>query len=110
MLEGGEVFRHLGCQAAARTAGVPARRGAGSGGTDDDGCALRVVNFVTPVSVSDVLGYYNTRAARAGYGVQARTDGTDHVLGGSKGGRAYVVYVRKQDNGLTGVDLVTSGK
>ena len=79
-------------------------------GTDDKGCALRVVNFVTPVGVPDVLGYYYTLASKAGYTAQSRMDGNDHVLGGRNGTRAYVLYARKQANGLTSVDLVTSGK
>jgi hypothetical protein len=78
-------------------------------GTDSDGCNLRVVNFITPVGVDDVLSFYYTRARGAGYDAEHRIEGTDHVLGGSKGGAAYVVYARKLDNGLTEVDLVTSG-
>jgi hypothetical protein len=79
-------------------------------GIDGQGCSLRVVNFATPVSVDDVISFYYTKAAAAGYGAEHKIDGGDHVLGGHKGGKAYVVYARKLDGGLTGVDLVTSGK
>lgn len=79
-------------------------------GIDGQGCALRVVNFATPVSVGDVISFYYTKATSGGYGAEYRVDGTDHVLGGKKDGRAYVVYARKLDNGLTEVDLVASGK
>jgi len=79
-------------------------------GIDGNGCALRVVNFATPVSVADVISFYYTKAAKAGYGAEYKLDGSDHVLGGRKGSKAYVVYARKQDNGLTEVDLVASGK
>ncbi|WP_404479855.1 hypothetical protein [Novosphingobium sp. BL-52-GroH] len=79
-------------------------------GIDGNGCALRVVNFATPVSVDDVVSFYYTKAAAAGYGAEHKLDGSDHVLGGRKGGKAYVVYARKLDSGLTEVDLVTSGK
>jgi len=79
-------------------------------GVDGNGCALRVVNFATPVSVADVIGFYYTKAAKAGYGAEYKLDGSDHVLGGRKGGKAYVVYARKLDSGLTEVDLVASGK
>lgn len=79
-------------------------------GTDSDGCALRVVNYATPVAPGDVMSFYYTMAGRAGYGADYRLDGNDHVIGGRKGGKAFVVYARKLDNGVTEVDLVTSGK
>ncbi|MCJ2187757.1 hypothetical protein [Novosphingobium beihaiensis] len=79
-------------------------------GVDSTACALRVVNFATPVSPDDVISFYYTKAGKAGYGAEYKMDGTDHVLGGRKGGKAYVVYARKLKNGLTEVDLVTSGK
>jgi hypothetical protein len=78
-------------------------------GTDADGCALRVVNFVSPVTPADVIDFYFTKATAAGYGAQYRMDGGDHVLGGRKGGQAYLVYARKLGNGLTEVDLIASG-
>lgn len=79
-------------------------------GTDNDGCALRVVNFLTPVTPEDVISFYYTSASKGGYGAEYKLDGKDHALGGSKGGKAYVVYARKLDSGITEVDLVTSGK
>jgi len=78
-------------------------------GTDADGCRLRVVNFVSPVTPKDVIDFYFTKATGAGYGAEYRMGGADHVLGGRKGGQAYVVYARKLGNGLTEVDLVASG-
>ena len=79
-------------------------------GTDADGCNLRVVNFVSPVSPKDVIDFYYTKATNAGYGAEYRMDGTDNVLGGRKGGQSYLLYARKLDNGLTEVDLIASGK
>lgn len=79
-------------------------------GVDGGGCALAVVNFVTPVSVRDVLSYYYTSARKAGYSAGLRMDGHDQVLGGKNGGKAYVVAARKLGNGLTDVDLISSGK
>lgn len=79
-------------------------------GTDADGCHLRVVNFVTPVTPRDVMDFYFTKTTGAGYGAEYRMDGSDHVLGGRKGGQAYLVYARKQANGLTEVDLISSGQ
>ena len=78
-------------------------------GTDKDGCKLRVVNFVSPVAVDDMLSFYATRARIAGFAVANRKDGKDSVLSGTKGNSAYVVYVRKLDSGLTETDLVTNG-
>jgi len=78
-------------------------------GTDNDGCALRVVSFGTPVDQQDVIGFYRTMALKAGYSADYRLDGGDQVVGGKKGGQAYVVFARKQANGVTEVDLITSG-
>ena len=82
-------------------------------GTDKDGCHLRVVNFVTPVGVQDVLDFYYTRARAAGYDAGHTTEGKDgamHLLGGSKGASAYVVYVQAKADGLTEVDIVANGQ
>lgn len=79
-------------------------------GVDSADCALRTVNFVTPVPADDVISFYYTMAGRAGYGAAHESDGQSHALGGRKGGKAYVVFVRQQAGGLTEVDLVTSGK
>lgn len=78
-------------------------------GTDKDGCSLRVVNFVTPVAVQDVLDFYFTRAASAGLPADRRREGGDEVLKGNKGQAAYIVYVRQRVGGMTEVDLVVSG-
>lgn len=79
-------------------------------GTDSNGCKLRVVNFVTPVTPSDVVDFYYTRAANGGYGTEYRMDGSDYVLGGKRGSSSYLMYTRKLDNGLTEVDLIASGE
>ncbi|MFC6620847.1 hypothetical protein [Novosphingobium panipatense] len=79
-------------------------------GVDGQDCALRVVNFMTPVGVDDVLSFYFTKATAAGYTAVHRTEGKDHVLGGRKAGRAYVIYARSRSGALTEVDLVTSGR
>lgn len=77
-------------------------------GTDTDGCALRVVNFLTPVEVKDVVDFYHTRAHSAGFTAEYRMERTDHVLGGTKAQAAFIVYARKRADGLTEVDLVVS--
>lgn len=78
-------------------------------GTDKDGCRLRVVNFITPVGIKDVIDFYYSRSRSAGYSAEYRVEGGDHVLDGTKGPAAYVIYARKLAGGLTEVDLVASG-
>ncbi len=79
-------------------------------GTDKDGCALRVVNFISPVDPGDVVDFYYTRLSAAGFNTDHKLDGGDHVLGGGKAGVAYLIFARTLDNGLTEVDLIASGQ
>ncbi|KHK89361.1 hypothetical protein [Novosphingobium malaysiense] len=79
-------------------------------GIDSSNCSLRVVNFATPVTPDDVISFYYTKAGQAGYSAEYKLDGDDHVLGGRKGSKAYVIYARKLGSGITEVDLVTSGE
>lgn len=71
-------------------------------------CNVRVVNFQTAASIQGVLDYYHTMAIRAGYTSDHRLRGNEHMLGGTKGDLAYVLFVRR-DGGMTDVDLVASG-
>jgi hypothetical protein len=78
-------------------------------GTDEGGCALRVVNFITPVPVSEVIDFYYTRASAAGFSAQhVRADQEDQ-LGGTKGPASFIVYARQLPKGGSSVDLVTNG-
>jgi len=79
-------------------------------GIDGDGCSVKVVSFHTPVAPRDIIDFYYTRVSASGYDAQYRLDGSDQVLGGSKAGLAYIVYARSLDNGLTEVDLTSTGK
>lgn len=80
-----------------------------AGGIDKPGCPpLRSVRFVTPVAVSDVIDFYYATTAKALLPKRAR-EGVDEVVeGGFELGR-FAVYARKRADGLTEVDLVTSG-
>ncbi|WP_447763006.1 hypothetical protein [Sphingopyxis panaciterrae] len=71
-------------------------------------CNIRVVNFQTAASIQGVLDYYHTMAVRAGYTSDHRVNGNEHILGGTKGDLAYVLFMRR-DGGMTDVDLVASG-
>lgn len=78
-------------------------------GTDEGACALRVVNYVTAVPLSEVIDFYYTRAAAAGFTAQRVKEDGDDVLGGTKGNASFVVYARALPKGGTEVDLVTNG-
>jgi len=77
-------------------------------GTDQGGCKLRSVNFLSPVPLDDLVDFYWTRARAAGFNAQHRLDAADHVIAASKGGTSATIWLRSRD-GLTEVDLVTSG-
>jgi hypothetical protein len=77
-------------------------------GIDGGKCNLRVVNFQTAASVQGVLDYYHTMAVRSGYSSEHRLRGNEHILGGTRGEMAYVLFIRR-DGGMTDVDLVASG-
>ena len=79
-------------------------------GTDTSGCSLRVINFVTPVPLGEVMDFYYSRARTAGFSTQRVLQDGDDVLGGVKGAASYVVYARHLPSGNTEVDLVTSGR
>lgn len=79
-------------------------------GSDAAGCSLRVVNFQTPVPLAEVIDFYFTRAATAGFTAQRVLQDGDDVLAGTKGKSSYVVYARRMPSGATEVDLVTSGR
>ncbi len=79
-------------------------------GTDSANCSLRVVSFATPVAPRDVIDFYYTQVRAGGYDAKYQMDGKDHVLGGSKGKAAYLIYARSLENGVTEVDLVASGR
>jgi hypothetical protein len=77
-------------------------------GTDAAGCSLRVVNFVTPVPLGEVMDFYFTRARAAGFSAERVLQDGDDLLAGTRGDATYAVYARRLPSGLTEVDLVTS--
>jgi hypothetical protein len=74
----------------------------------DAGCRLRVVSFASGAAVGKVVDWYFTRAGAAGYSAEHRADGGLHVLGGTRGDDAYVVYVSARAGGGATVDLVSN--
>jgi hypothetical protein len=78
-------------------------------GTDGKGCALRVVNFVTPVPAAEVGAFYWAMARRAGMVAEHRLVGRDHAIIAHAAKGAAVATIAAREDGLTQVDLVTSG-
>jgi hypothetical protein len=78
-------------------------------GNDHGVCSLRAVTFLTPVPLGEVIDFYYTRAANAGYTMQHLKAGDDDVLAGVTGSSSVTVYARRTATGTTQVDLVTTG-
>ena len=78
-------------------------------GSDDPGCKVRAVRFVTPVTVGDAVDFYYASARAGKLPVQRRKEGDDAVVAGAPGSATYAVYVRQRGDGLTEVDVLTAG-
>lgn len=76
-----------------------------AGGSDRAGCKLRAVRYVTPVEPGDVIAFYHASASAAKLTAARSREGEDEVLSG----KGYALFVRKRGDGLSNVDLVTSG-
>ncbi len=86
----------------------PGAQVAEAAGNDANNCAFRIVSLRTAAPVAKVIDYYYTQASRAGYSAEHKMDGAQHVLGGTRGEAAYMVYATPRDGG-TDVDLVVKG-
>ena len=80
-----------------------------SAGTDAGGCALRSIDFLTPVTVEDVLVFYLGRARQANLSARLVEAGEWTTLEGRGSGLTYRVDAREVAGGLTEVALVTRG-
>ncbi len=78
-------------------------------GNDTNGCKVRAVRFVTPVAVSDAVDFYYASTRGAKLSPERRREGDDEVVAGKQGNGAFAAYIRKRADGLTEVDLITSG-
>ncbi|MDM7955439.1 hypothetical protein [Blastomonas sp.] len=78
-------------------------------GVDKGQCNIRVVNFTTPAALKNVVDFYYTKARRGGYSAEYELRGADHVLGGTKGEQAFVLFLKPMANGGTEVDIVANG-
>lgn len=77
-------------------------------GVDQDGCRLRVVSFISRADVSRMTEWYRARAAAAGYSAEHKGGGVQHILAGTRGEAAYMVYVAPRRTGGVDVDLVSN--
>lgn len=75
-------------------------------GADQQGCALRVVSFVSAAPPQRLLDWYHTRTSEAGYRNGHGMEGADHVLAGTRPAAAFMLHVRPRDGGGTSVDLM----
>lgn len=71
-------------------------------------CALRVVSFASSAAPAKLVDWYYTKATAARYSAEHQADGAMHVLGGTRGADAYIVYVSPRAGGGSDVDLVTN--
>lgn len=92
----------------AALAPYPGAQVAEAAGNDADACAFRIVSLRTAAPAAKVVDYYYTRVSSAGYSAEHKMDGTQHVLGGTRGEAAYMIYATPHDGG-TDVDLVVKG-
>lgn len=76
-----------------------------AGGSDQAGCKLRAVRYVTPVEPGDVIAFYHASASAAKLPAARSREGDDEVLSG----KGYVLFARKRGDGLSEIDLITSG-
>lgn len=87
----------------------PGGRVSEAAGNGANGCGLRIVSFRAGGAVDKVVDYYFTRATANGYDAEHKRDGTQHVLGGTRGASAYIVYATARADGGTDVDLIVKG-
>lgn len=72
----------------------------------DASCGLRVVSFASSAPVGRIIEWYNARVTRAGYTAEHEAEGAMHVLGGTRGASAYIVYATRDPAGGSHVDLL----
>ena len=78
-------------------------------GNDTNGCKVRAVRFVTPVSVNDAVDFYFANAKAAKLAPERRHEDNDEVIAGKSGAGSTAAYIRQRADGLTEVDLISSG-
>lgn len=77
-------------------------------GADQDGCRLRMVSFISRADAGRMTDWYRARAVAAGYSAEHKVGGAQHILSGTRGDAAYMVYVAPRRTGGVDVDLVSN--
>lgn len=78
-------------------------------GNDLGGCRLRAVRFTSPVPGEEIAAFYRAQGRAAGLPLDYRKAGDRLVLAGRKGKAAVLIAIAARDDGLSEVDLATSG-
>ncbi len=88
----------------------PQARVTEAAGAEGGQCALRAVSFSSPAPMQTMLDWYYTVVTRAGYSSEHTSDGTEHVLGGTRDrdDSAYVLFMTARADGGTDIDLVAN--
>jgi hypothetical protein len=76
-----------------------------AGGAEAQGCAVRIVRYLSPAPTEDVLQFHYVTARRAGLAPERFAVPGDQIVAGT-GAERLAVHVRSAANGLTGVTLV----
>lgn len=79
-------------------------------GVDEPGCALRLVTFRSSAPLGRLADWYYTKGRSAGYAAEHRAESGTHTVGGTRGGAAFLAYLRPLDGGGTEVDLIANGE
>lgn len=74
-------------------------------GADVDTCVIRIVRYVTPAGMNEVLEYHFTKMDRGRFSV-SRFAAPEVQLRGDRRDQAIAVHVREGPGGMTAVDVV----
>ena len=78
-------------------------------GSDAAGCQVRALRYVTPVEPGEVADFAYASAAAGELAPVHRREGDDDVISGGAGAQQFAIYARKRADGLSEVDLFTTG-
>ena len=74
-------------------------------GVDVDTCVIRIVRYLTPASIDDVLEYHFTKIDRARFQIEL-FDGPEKQMRAERRDQALAVHVRQGPGGMTAVDVI----
>ncbi len=77
-----------------------------AGGSDTQGCRLRIIRYRSAAPIDDLLQYHYARASRAGLSAARYAAPEDIVAAKGQGTERLTVHIRPAAGGLNGVDLI----